>query len=141
MAYQTTKRVIDIISATLLLVFFFPVMLVFSVLIFLQDFHSPFYFPIRVGKDRKQFRFYKFRTMIKDAEYMVNKDPVLYRHMRSGVNKLKDDPRVTKVGKFARKYSIDEFPQLLNVLKGEMSLVGPRALMPDEYEEYTKRSN
>jgi lipopolysaccharide/colanic/teichoic acid biosynthesis glycosyltransferase len=97
--------------------------------------------PKRVGKDGKLFRMYKFRSMTKNAHEMLVNDPEfkkLYEEYKRGGYKLRRDPRVTHVGRFIRKYSIDEFPQFLNSLKGDMSLVGPRAYYPDEIRDQQK---
>ncbi len=138
--YNLLKRIIDLIVASVFIVIFSPIYLLFAFLIWMQDRHSPFFADIRIGKDQEPFKFIKFRSMVINADDILFKDPVLYKQMRSGVNKVKDDPRITKLGKFIRKYSIDEFPQMFSVLKGDMSVVGPRALRPDEYELYAKRS-
>ncbi len=93
--------------------------------------------PKRVGKDGKQFKMYKFRSMIVNAHELLRRDPKfakLLAEYKKNSYKLKADPRVTKIGGFIRKHSLDEIPQLINVLKGEMSLVGPRAYYPDELD-------
>lgn len=94
--------------------------------------------PERVGKNGQLFKMYKFRSMIENAHVILRQNPKftkLYDKYRKGSYKLKDDPRITRVGHFIRKHSLDEVPQLLNVLKGDMSLVGPRAYYPDELKE------
>jgi len=106
--------------------------------IYLQDRGGPIYIQKRVGKSKKEFDFIKFRSMIKNADEVLFLDKDLYKKMRSGTHKVKDDPRITCVGRFIRKYSIDELPQFINVLKGEMSFVGPRALRPDELAKFEK---
>jgi lipopolysaccharide/colanic/teichoic acid biosynthesis glycosyltransferase len=96
----------------------------------------------RIGKDGKIFRLYKFRSMPVNADYLLTQDPrfkKLYDEYKKSSFKLHQDPRVTKFGRFIRKYSIDEMPQLFNVLKGEMSLVGPRPYHADEIDEQQKR--
>lgn len=98
--------------------------------------------PPRVGKNGKPFKLYKFRSMIVGAHDLLRKDPKykkLYEEYKKSSFKLHEDPRWTRVGKFIRKYSIDEIPQLINVFKGEMSLVGPRPYYPDELEEQQKK--
>lgn len=95
----------------------------------------------RVGKDGKLFRMYKFRTMVANAHEEIKRNPQYKKLMekwKKNSFKLDRDPRITRIGRFLRRYSIDEFPQLLNVLKGEMSLVGPRALYPEELEMQKK---
>lgn len=93
--------------------------------------------PQRVGKDGKPFKMYKFRSMVANAHELLRQDPefkALFEEYKKHNYKLKEDPRITKLGRFIRKHSLDEVPQLINVLKGEMSLVGPRAYYPDELE-------
>lgn len=97
--------------------------------------------PMRVGKRGKLFKMYKFRSMIANAHEILRTDPrfkKFYEEYKKSNYKLSKDPRITKVGKFIRKFSLDELPQFLNVLKGEMSLVGPRAYYPDELTEQQK---
>jgi len=114
-----------------------PLLVSVAILIKVDDVKSPVFFKqIRVGKDGKKFRMYKFRSMVNNAEGLLAS--LLDQNETSGaLFKMKDDPRVTKVGRFIRKTSIDELPQLWNVLKGEMSLVGPRPPLPREVESYT----
>lgn len=95
--------------------------------------------PLRVGKGGHLFRMYKFRSMYKNAIEILKKDPKLLEEYKKNSYKLPNDPRVTKVGRFIRRFSIDELPQLFNILKGEMSLVGPRAYYPFELEEQQKK--
>lgn len=134
MLHDIAKRILDIIISSLALVVGLPLFLLVSLAIWLEDRGSIIYSQIRVGKNREHFRIYKFRSMIENADEILFSNPGLYKRMRSGSHKVKNDPRVTRVGRFIRKYSIDEFPQFLNVLKGEMSFVGPRAYRPDELE-------
>lgn len=147
MYYRIVKRSIDFVGSLFLLVIFFPVMLITSIAIlatspgplFVEKTNSS---SIRLGKNGKKFRLYKFRSMIVNAHEMMKNDPKfkkLYEKYKNSSYKLFDDPRITKVGKFIRKHSIDEMPQFFNVLKGEMSIVGPRAYLPDELEEQQKR--
>jgi len=142
MIYYITKRIIDVIGATFLLILFSPIMIVAAVAIKL-DSEGPIFAdtPKRVGKNGRLFYTFKFRSMIANAHEMLRKDPKfkkLYKKYQESSYKLFDDPRVTKVGKFIRKYSIDEMPQLMNVLRGEMSIVGPRPYYEDELEKQTK---
>lgn len=113
-----SKRVFDIIFSFLGLVVLSPVFLVILTLIKLEDGGSIFYRGLRVGRYGRPFRIFKFRTMVVDAEKL------------GGSSTPDDDPRITKIGKFLRKHKMDELPQLINVLKGEMSLVGPRPQVP-----------
>ncbi len=137
----TGKRILDIILASGFIVVFSPVYIITAIAIFVSDFHSPIYSQIRIGKDKKPFKFYKFRSMVINADEILFNNKELLEQIRSGTNKIKDDPRITKVGKFIRKYSIDEFPQMFNVLKGDMSFIGPRALRPDEFEKYEQKGD
>jgi lipopolysaccharide/colanic/teichoic acid biosynthesis glycosyltransferase len=134
------KRLIDIVLAITFMIVFSPIYVVTAIIIWMQDKHTPFYHQKRVGYNAKFFDFYKFRSMIMNADELLFKDPELYKQIRSGNNKIVNDPRITKFGRFIRKYSIDEFPQMLNVVKGDMSIVGPRALRPDEFEMYAAKS-
>ena len=138
--YIFLKRLIDIFFALTFIIVFSPIYLISTIIVFFQDYKNPFYTQIRVGQNKVQFKFYKFRSMVVNADEILFKDKKLYEQMRTGNNKVQNDPRVTKFGRFIRKYSIDEFPQMLNVLKGDMSIVGPRALRVDEYELYASKS-
>ncbi len=137
------KRPIDIIFSLILIILFSPVYLCTVILIKL-DSPGPVLadVPERIGEKGRKFKMYKFRSMIVNAHFLLRTDPrfrTLFQEYKRGSYKLKKDPRVTKVGKFIRKHSIDEIPQLLNVLKGEMSLVGPRAYYPDELENQQEK--
>lgn len=141
--YYLAKRLIDIFFAIFLLIIFSPIMLVTAVLIKITS-PGPILadIPKRVGRRGKLFRIYKFRSMFVNAHQLMKTDPKykkLYEVYKNSGYKLHDDPRVTRIGKFIRKHSIDEMPQLFNVLKGDMSLVGPRAYYPDELEEQQKK--
>lgn len=130
------KRWVDIIGSILLLFIFWPVGTIIAVLIKL-DSPGPIFAdtPQRVGKNGRLFKMFKFRSMIQNAHSMLRSDPGmrrLYEEYKKNSYKLKEDPRVTTVGRFLRKHSLDEIPQLLNVLRGDMSIVGPRAYYPDE---------
>lgn len=137
-AYLIIKRIFDIVASLLALVFLSPLFLVLSVLIYLDDPKgSPFFVQTRVGKNGREFRFYKFRSMVVNAEAML--DELLKDNEVNGcVFKIQNDPRITRVGQFIRRTSIDELPQLLNVLKGDMSIVGPRPPLPREVANYTE---
>ena len=142
MKYETAKRILDIFMAIILLIVFAPVFILVPILIKL-DSPGPVFadIPMRVGKDKKPFRMYKFRTMIANAHQLLRTNPKfrqLYEEYKKHSYKLKEDPRVTRVGRILRRFSLDELPQLFNVLKGEMSIVGPRAYYPDELEEQQK---
>lgn len=137
-AYLVAKRWGDIIvAATLLLVLFIPLSLV-ALAIFLEDRGPILFSQSRVGRNGKTFRFYKFRSMVRNAE-AIKKELMAKNEASGPIFKMRNDPRITRVGRFLRRYSIDEFPQLLNVLRGEMSLVGPRPHLPSEVALYTER--
>lgn len=130
------KRLIDIAGAAGGIVLLSPVLLITALLIKLEDRGPIFFRQTRVGKWGKHFQMYKFRSMVMGADKM--KDGLLDQNESGGVTfKMKQDPRITRVGRFIRKYSIDELPQLFNILKGDMSLVGPRPPVPREVAEYT----
>lgn len=135
------KRVIDIIVSLLLLLILLPFFLIISIIIKIDSSGPVFFLQERVGKNGKKFKMLKFRTMYKDNDERVHKEYVTKlikegKKDESGIYKIKDDPRITKIGKFLRAFSFDEFPQLINVLKGEMSLVGPRPPIEYEVENY-----
>ncbi|MDN3361245.1 MULTISPECIES: sugar transferase [Priestia] len=135
--YLAMKRSIDVIGALVGLIFLSWLFIIIAILIKIEDPKGPILFTQkRVGKDGKEFNMYKFRSMVSNAEDLL-KDLLKFNEVSGAMFKMKDDPRITKVGKFIRKTSIDELPQLLNVLKGEMSLVGPRPALPREVELYT----
>jgi exopolysaccharide biosynthesis polyprenyl glycosylphosphotransferase len=130
------KRFFDLMMALLLLLLFLPLFLIVAVMIKLDSRGPVFYTQERMGLKGKKFRLYKFRSMVKNAEQLKLK-LLENNEVKDGVIfKMKDDPRRTSLGAFLRKYSIDELPQLLNVLKGDMSLVGPRPPTPDEVVQY-----
>lgn len=135
--YLTLKRLMDIIGASLGLIIASPIMLIVAILIKLEDPKGPIFFSqIRNGAYPATFKMYKFRSMYIDAEERLQE--LMHLNEQSGpAFKIKDDPRITKVGKLIRKTSLDELPQLFNVLKGDMSLVGPRPAIPREVEQYT----
>jgi exopolysaccharide biosynthesis polyprenyl glycosylphosphotransferase len=136
--YLIAKRFMDIFGAIIGLVCLSWLFLIVAILIKLEDPKGPVIFKqVRVGKDGKEFYMYKFRSMVTNAEELL--ESLLHLNETTGAMfKIKDDPRVTKIGKFIRKTSIDELPQLWNVLKGEMSLVGPRPPLPREVVQYTE---
>lgn len=143
MLYDTAKRIIDLVGSIILIIIFFPICLITAIAIKL-DSHGPVFAdtPQRVGKNGTLFKLYKFRSMIMNAHTMLRKDPKmakLYQQYRLNSYKLTYDPRVTFVGHFIRRHSIDEIPQLINVLKGDMSLVGPRPYYQDELKEQQKK--
>lgn len=135
--YLTLKRLMDIIGASLGLLLASPIMLIVAILIKLEDPKGSIFFSqIRNGTYPNTFKMYKFRSMYIDAEERLKE--LMHLNEQSGpAFKMKDDPRITKIGKIIRKTSLDELPQLFNVLKGDMSLVGPRPALPREVEQYT----
>ncbi|WP_434738293.1 sugar transferase [Paenibacillus lautus] len=135
--YHVIKRAMDLIFAIIGLVMLIPVFIIVSVSIKLEDPKgSVFFCQTRIGKDEKPFRMYKFRSMVSNAEELLEK--LLEQNEISGAMfKMKEDPRITNIGKFIRKTSIDELPQLWNVVRGEMSLVGPRPALPREVNQYS----
>lgn len=147
MYYEIVKRVMDIGLSVILIILFSPIMFLTAIIISItspgpvlverRNSHMQ-----RIGKNGKVFRLYKFRSMFVHADSSLKNDPnfkKLYKEYKESSFKLHKDPRVTGFGKFIRKYSIDEMPQLFNVLRGEMSLVGPRPYHADEIVEQQKR--
>jgi lipopolysaccharide/colanic/teichoic acid biosynthesis glycosyltransferase len=130
------KRAVDIVLGAILLVLFAPVMGLIALIIWLDDSTPILHRPTRIGKDGGPFRLYKFRTMVVGAEAMLAE--LAHLNLGQGMMiKIPNDPRVTRAGGILRRYSLDELPQLWNVLKGDMSLVGPRPQAPDEIARYT----
>jgi lipopolysaccharide/colanic/teichoic acid biosynthesis glycosyltransferase len=143
-AWETTirfsylmKRLLDLVVSMLALIALFPVFVITALAIIIEDPGPVFFVQIRVGQNGKHFRFYKFRSMIVNAE-KVKAQLAAQNESKDGVIfKMKNDPRITRTGRIIRKFSIDELPQLINVLKGDMSLVGPRPPVPKEVAQYT----
>jgi exopolysaccharide biosynthesis polyprenyl glycosylphosphotransferase len=135
--YLISKRLIDILGSLFGIIFLSPIFLIISIIIKITDIKGQVIFKQkRIGENGKEFYMYKFRSMVPNAEEL--KLSLLHKNEASGpVFKIKDDPRVTKIGRFIRKTSIDELPQLFNVLKGDMSLVGPRPALPNEVRQYS----
>ncbi|SCN26548.1 Undecaprenyl phosphate N,N'-diacetylbacillosamine 1-phosphate transferase [Clostridium sp. N3C] len=135
-AYFIVKRIIDFLGALLGIILLSHVYIITAICIKLDSKGPIFFKQDRVGQDGKIFKMYKFRSMVVNAEEL--KEKLKDKNEVSGpMFKIKDDPRITRVGKFIRKTSIDELPQLYNVLKGEMSLVGPRPSLPNEVAQFT----
>ncbi len=137
------KRLIDIVGSFLLLILFLPIIIPTAIAIKLNS-PGPVLadVPERVGYGGGSFKMLKFRSMVINAHHLLRTDPrfkSLYEEYKKGSYKLKKDPRITSVGRFIRKHSFDEIPQLINVLMGDMSLVGPRAYYPDELENQQKK--
>lgn len=136
-SYLFSKRLGDIIISLLGLIISSPVTLLVSFLIKLEDGGSIFYTQTRIGKDGEKFSIYKFRSMVLDADKQKEKLMDL-NEIDGAMFKIAEDPRITKIGKFIRKHSIDELPQLINVLIGDMTIVGPRPPLPEEVSKYSK---
>jgi lipopolysaccharide/colanic/teichoic acid biosynthesis glycosyltransferase len=128
------KRALDLLGSSVLLCLLSPVLLVVALLVWMND-GSPVFYPRRVVGSAGEFNAHKFRTMLRNADAILANDPEL-REAFVRDFKLKSDPRVTRVGAWLRKYSLDELPQLANVLKGQMSLVGPRMITAQELAKY-----
>ena len=135
--YEFLKRVMDIVCSGLAILVLSPVLLIIALAV-RSDGGPAFYSQVRVGKNGKTFRIYKFRSMCMNADSpeMLAKLAAL-NEMDGPAFKMKDDPRITRVGRLIRKTSLDELPQLWNVLRGDMSIVGPRPALPREVEQYT----
>jgi lipopolysaccharide/colanic/teichoic acid biosynthesis glycosyltransferase len=136
LAFRTVKRLIDVGIATTALLVLSPIMIALALLIKLQDGGPIFYKQARVGRYGVPFPFYKFRSMRTDAD-KVRKDLLTQSDAEGAAFKMKNDPRVTKLGRFMRKYSLDELPQLFSVLSGHMAIIGPRPHLPEEVNTYT----
>lgn len=136
--YRFTKRTFDIFASGLFLIVFSWLILLCILIKWLEDFHNPIYVSKRIGKNGKIFKFYKIRTMCPNAEAM--KAELIAKGLNEAdppAFKIKNDPRITKVGKIYRKLSLDELPQIWNIFIGNMSVVGPRPPIPSEVEQYT----
>lgn len=133
--YEVIKRLIDVVCSFLGVLVLSPLFIIISIIIKTTSKGPVFFSQKRVGKNGKEFEMYKFRSMVVNAEELKAK-LAAQNEMSGPMFKMKDDPRVTKVGKFIRKTSIDELPQLWNVLKGDMSLVGPRPSLPKEVAQF-----
>lgn len=132
------KRTIDITGSLIGLILLSPLFVLIAVLIKLEDPKgSLLFYQTRIGKNEKPFRMFKFRSMVSNAEEKL-KELLAQNEIEGAMFKMKNDPRITRVGKFIRKTSIDELPQLINVLRGDMSLVGPRPPLVREVAEYTE---
>jgi lipopolysaccharide/colanic/teichoic acid biosynthesis glycosyltransferase len=137
--YRVSKRTMDIVGALAGLVLLLPVFLAIAFLMKLQEPKGYVFFnQRRIGIHMKMFKIIKFRSMVSNAEERLKSDPVLYKKYVDNNYKLEqdEDPRITRLGRFLRKSSLDELPQFINVLKGDMSLVGPRPVVRDELKEY-----
>lgn len=136
--YLLLKKVLDLFGSLFGLVMLSPLFLIVAIAIKIEEPKGAVFFSqVRLGKNGKPFKIYKFRSMCIDAEEKL-KELLAYNEVEGAMFKMKDDPRITKIGKFIRRTSIDELPQFYNVLMGDMSLVGPRPPLPYEVDEYTQ---
>lgn len=133
--YLVVKRILDIILSFITIIIFSPIILIISILIFIQDGRPILYEWKVMGYKGKPLKSWKFRTMVKNADDL-KKLLLVNNEMNGPVFKLTNDPRILRIGKFLRKYSLDELPQLYSVLKGDMSLVGPRPPLQNEFNEF-----
>lgn len=139
-SYAEQKRVMDLAVAMFLLILFLPIWILIPLLIAIDSKGPIIFTHKRVGKNGRPIYLYKFRSMVADADDILhNGDPKLLEEFKKGDWKLKNDPRITKLGKVLRALTIDEFPQLFNVIRGEMSMVGPRAYVARELEEQQQK--
>lgn len=135
-SYQYIKRMMDIFISGIGLIVLSPIFLIIAMFIKLESKGPVFFGHKRIGKNGKEFKLWKFRTMVPNAEELIKKfTPEQMKEFKENF-KLKDDPRITKVGEFLRKTSLDELPQLVNILKGELSIIGPRPVIGVELEKY-----
>lgn len=149
MLYNLVKRVIDVVAAIILSILFLPIWIVIPILIRLDSKGPIFYRPDRVGKDGKLFKMFKFRSMkmfevngnvVHAVDFWKNNPELFEKYKKAGWKlELDEDPRITRLGRFLRQTSIDEMPQVLNILLGDMSLVGPRAYVEPELDDAKKR--
>ncbi|MEK1481643.1 sugar transferase [Limosilactobacillus fermentum] len=136
--YRGIKRLFDVVASAIGVVVISPVLLIIAICIKVDDPHGPvFYTQTRVGKDGHEFKIIKFRSMVSNADELLAKLQD-QNEVNGAMFKMKDDPRITRVGRVIRKYSLDELPQLINVVTGSMSIVGPRPPLVSEVEQYTE---
>lgn len=134
--YKIVKRGLDVIFASVGLVLLSPIFAIIALAIKLESKGPVFFKHTRIGKDGKIIKIYKFRSMVENAEDLIQKfTPEQMKEYKENY-KLIDDPRITKIGKFLRKTSLDELPQLINIIKGELSIIGPRPVVQEELEKY-----
>lgn len=136
---SSIKRSIDVVLSVIALIVLVPLVLAITVAIKLDSRGPALFYQTRIGKNGRKFQLYKFRSMCEDAE-KIRATLVHLNEAQGPIFKIKRDPRITRVGGLLRKSSLDELPQLINVLKGEMSLVGPRPPLPNEVEQYDQRA-
>ena len=142
--YLLFKKVVDLSGGIFGLLLTLPIFLMISVIYLFGENKGPVFFKqLRIGANGREFYMYKFRSMIVNAEKVLKEDKILYQKYLKNNYKLEqdEDPRITKIGQFLRKTSLDELPQLINVIKGDMSIIGPRPVIKDELQEYSLRLN
>lgn len=140
MNYAQQKRILDIVVALILMIVFLPIWIIVPIMIYLDSGFPILFKHKRVGLNGKEFYLYKFRSMIPNADEILHKhNKKLLKKFKQGDWKIENDPRITRLGKALRSLTIDEFPQLYNVIRGEMSMVGPRAYVKKELDEQTKK--
>ncbi len=140
MSYEQQKRILDLFVSLVLTLLFLPFWFLVPILIYFDSGWPVIFRHKRVGKGGQEFYLYKFRSMVKDADDILHKhDKKLLEEFKKNDWKVKNDPRITKLGKVLRSLTIDEFPQLYNVIKGDMSMIGPRAYVKRELDEQTSR--
>lgn len=134
--YKVVKRIIDVVLSTMALIVLSPIFLIIALAIKIESRGPVFFKHTRIGKNGKIIKIYKFRSMVENAEELIQKfTPEQMKEYKENY-KLTNDPRITKVGKFLRKTSLDELPQLINIIKGELSIIGPRPVVQEELEKY-----
>jgi len=134
--YEISKRCFDLIASITAIVVFSPLFLIIAIIVKLDSKGSVFFVHERLGKDGKKIKVYKFRTMVTYAQQILNDMPDIMKKEFEENFKFENDPRVTKLGKFLRQSSLDELPQLINIIKGDMSVVGPRPIVVKEIKKY-----
>ena len=139
--YKTVKRIMDIVFSTIGLIVLLPVFAIIALAIKFESKGPVFFKHTRIGKNGKIIKIYKFRSMVDNAEDLIKKfTPEQMKEFKENY-KLTDDPRITKVGQFLRKTSLDELPQLINIIKGELSIIGPRPVVQAELEKYGENAS
>ena len=141
LTYNIVKRIIDILLSFVGLIVLSPIFLLIGIIVKIDSRGPVFFLHKRIGKNGREIKIYKFRTMHKNAEEMIRDFSEEQMKEFEENYKLKDDPRITKVGKILRKTSLDELPQILNILKGELSIIGPRPVVTSELEKYGPNKN
>ena len=139
--YENIKSVLDILLSIIFLIITSPIIILISIILTIQFKHLPIFKQKRIGKNGRSFYIYKFQTMVDDSKNIFDNFPNELKMKYYKNYKLENDPRVTKIGSILRKFSLDELPQLINVLKGEMSLVGPRPVVKEELKKYGKNTD